>query len=424
MKLPGRVAGFERADITLLPSSSTKTVVFHEYVSLANMLGLRVVCFETFRRVWQQLLPFIVVSKPLTDLCWVCQRNNHLIYRSANLHDADKLRLLEEQTAHLHRVSEERTYYRQLVDESKEVVSQLDIGELRQNEPCSKDISMHYSFDFAQQVHLPHSPYQPGPLFFLTPRKVGIFGICCEGLPQQINYLIDEGAAVSKGSIAVISYLHHYFAHYGVGESHASLHCDNCAGQNKNRYMLWYCAWRVMTGLHHSVSMHFMPPGHTKFAPDWCFGLLKRAFRRSEVHCLDDLASIVEGSTPQTYINRAQIVQSEAAHDEPNVISYDWHTFFQHARFRTLPGIKKLMHFRFTSEMPGFVLYRESLTSPEIQFQLVANVADTLADMPDLPPVVPPPGLSPERQAYLFSNIRQFVREEAKDILTPAPNAQ
>jgi len=170
--------------------------------------------------------------------------------------------------------------------------------------------------------------------------------------------------------------------------------------------------------------MHFMPPGHTKFAPDWCFGLLKRAFRRSEVHCLDDLASIVEGSTPQTYINRAQIVQSEAAHDEPNVISYDWHTFFQHARFRTLPGIKKLMHFRFTSEMPGFVLYRESLTSPEIQFQLVANVADTLADMPDLPPVVPPPGLSPERQAYLFSNIRQFVREEAKDILTPAPNAQ
>src|SRR6218665_1209310 len=48
--------------------------------------------------------------------------------------------------------------------------------------------------------------YSLGPMYFLVQRKCGIFGVCCEALPQQINYLIDEGMCVSKGSNSVISY--------------------------------------------------------------------------------------------------------------------------------------------------------------------------------------------------------------------------
>ena len=33
----------------------------------------------------------------------------------------------------------------------------------------SFDIEMHYSFDYAQQVHIPHDPIQGGPIFFLVP---------------------------------------------------------------------------------------------------------------------------------------------------------------------------------------------------------------------------------------------------------------
>ena len=53
----------------------------------------------------------------------------------------------------------------------------------------------------------------------------------------------------------------------------ADLHCDNCAGQNKNRFILWYCAWRVANGLHQSITFNFLTVGQTKFAPDACFGL-------------------------------------------------------------------------------------------------------------------------------------------------------
>ena len=38
--------------------------------------------------------------------------------------------------------------------------------------PCSRQILMHYSFDYAQQIHLPSDPMLPGPLYFLVPQEV------------------------------------------------------------------------------------------------------------------------------------------------------------------------------------------------------------------------------------------------------------
>lgn len=56
----------------------------------------------------------------------------------------------------------------------------------------------------------------------------------CEGIPCQVNFLIDEAASVGKGAHTTISYIHYDLEHYRLGEQHAHLHADNCAGQNKN----------------------------------------------------------------------------------------------------------------------------------------------------------------------------------------------
>lgn len=37
-----------------------------------------------------------------------------------------------------------------------------------------------------------------------------------------------------------------------------------------------YLAWRVRSGLNKRVEISFLLVGHTKFAPDWSFGLLKQ----------------------------------------------------------------------------------------------------------------------------------------------------
>ena len=129
----------------------------------------------------------------------------------------------------------------------------------------------------------------------------------CEGLPRQVNFLIDEAASAGKGANATISYVHYYFEHHGLGETDAILNADNCAGQNKNNYFLWYFAWRTLLKLHHSITYSFLIAGHTKFAPDRSFGLIKKAYKVTYVSSLYEFARLVETSSTAG-VNKAQLV--------------------------------------------------------------------------------------------------------------------
>jgi len=139
----------------------------------------------------------------------------------------------------------ERSNFRTVVKECKDAVWEYFTTDdtspppIGSNVPSgSGPVRVHYSFDFAQQVHYPHNPLQPGPMYFKAARKCAIFGVCCEGIPRQVNYLIDEASSTGKGANTVISLLHHFLAHHALGEHELSLHADNCLGQNKNNMAL------------------------------------------------------------------------------------------------------------------------------------------------------------------------------------------
>ena len=85
------------------------------------------------------------------------------------------------------------------------------------NMACSIDTTIHYSFDFAQLIHILSNPMQPRPIYFKTPRKCGIFGVVCEAIPRQVNYLIDEASDIGKGANTTVSFVHHYLHDHGLG---------------------------------------------------------------------------------------------------------------------------------------------------------------------------------------------------------------
>ena len=77
--LPVRIPGYKSSDIQLLPSSTTKHQVWDLYQEAAIVHSMRAVSYATFTSLWRQLLPHVVVMKPMSDLCWLCQRNSATI---------------------------------------------------------------------------------------------------------------------------------------------------------------------------------------------------------------------------------------------------------------------------------------------------------------------------------------------------------
>ena len=202
--LPGRVPGYSRTDIQLLPSSVSKRAVWRVYRESVGTV--HAVAYSTFCLLWRTLVPSIVIMKPRSDLCWKCQQNSTAIMRTANASDAEKSSTIDGALEHLRIVKLERSFYKSICGECKESVQahfvtngDFSPPQLASSTPHnSKTSKVHYSFDYAQQVHYPSDPLQPGPIYFLTPRKCTIFGVNCEAIPRQVNFLTDEAGDCGK----------------------------------------------------------------------------------------------------------------------------------------------------------------------------------------------------------------------------------
>ena len=73
--LPGRIPRYKQTDIQLLPSNTTKMIVWCAYyVEAASDLPVRVAGYKSFRN---QFVPHIIVTKPASDLCWVSKKKAH-----------------------------------------------------------------------------------------------------------------------------------------------------------------------------------------------------------------------------------------------------------------------------------------------------------------------------------------------------------
>ena len=163
-----------------------------------------------------------------------------------------------------------------------------------------------------------------------------------------------------------------------------------------------------MSGRHKEITLSFMLVGHTKFAPDWCFGLFKHKFRRTFVSSLEEVADVVNKSAD---VNVAQLVGTQAG--EPIVPVYDW-AFYFGGHFRTVPQLKLYHH---SNSQPGTVVLKEFMDSVEKSYTLVVD--DEWST--ELPLVIKSSGLSLSRQWYLFAQISEYGRPGTEDLTCPKP---
>ena len=88
---PGRIPGYKRYDLQLLPTHSTKYAIWESYIKACGTLTLKLASYRTFCRVWQKYKPMLIITTPKSDLCWTCQKNAMAITEAANKTETEKL---------------------------------------------------------------------------------------------------------------------------------------------------------------------------------------------------------------------------------------------------------------------------------------------------------------------------------------------
>ena len=402
LPLPGRLPGqFSDEKALLLPSDMLKRYVYRKYCA-ALPTEEKPISRRKFESLWCQLVPHISLMKPKTDLCETCHLNITRVLRSANLAESVKSDQLKNAQHHLDLAKQERMFYN---EECLKAMEEL------KNNPSSPKFT-HLSFDFAQQLHYPNSPQQVGALYFLTPHKCQLFGVCCEAKSEQVNYLIDENDNPGKGANCVVSMVHHYLETHCPYGQEVLLHADNAVGLNKNNVFMQYLCWRVITGKNMKAKISFMIPGHTKFAPDRFFGLLKKMYRKTNVSSLGQVESVVCNST----VSGKNIPLTTVDPSGKLNVWHNWSDYFN-PHFTTIPSISKYHHFQFDSISPGVAFVKEHSAAPETTVTIISNCEFSSV----MPKIIVPNGMSMEQLVYLYEKIRPFCSSDTADLTCPHP---
>ena len=192
----GRLPGYKNKAL-LFVIRMTKRSVNRLHVKACADDGKLRISWAKFHSLWLELVSDISAIKPGTDLCFECQQNINVILKSANLSEDEKSERLKAAEAHLLRAKLQRAHYNESCSKVKTEQEKF----LESASSTDKyDGLMHYSFDYAQSVHYPSNPQQPGPAYFKSARKCGIFGVTCAPLSCQL--LFDEDDDPGKGANA------------------------------------------------------------------------------------------------------------------------------------------------------------------------------------------------------------------------------
>ena len=164
VSLLGRAPSCKDLKVQLLPSSESKASIWRQHKKVSEDSNLTVVSYAKFVALWNTLTRYIVM-KPASDLCNLCQLNNTKIHQNINVSEQEKLNCLSDQEMHLHEAKTEREIMKTNIAACKELLQGSGI-DLLSGRPCSSfKGTVHYSYDYAKQVHIPSNPQQPGPIF-------------------------------------------------------------------------------------------------------------------------------------------------------------------------------------------------------------------------------------------------------------------
>ena len=343
---PSSRGGKDGIPIVHLSSKFTKLSVYNDYyVPYINNNSFQL-SYKSFAKLWKQRFSHVKIFNPKYDLCNTCC-------------DIEKFPDAEIMLQHhLKDANLQRTTFNDNVKFTRRLEN---IG-----------TNVQLSFDYAEKVLIPKFADQQQSLYFQTPLKMDLFGIANNTSGVQTNYVLPEGHwPPEKGINPIASNLFHNLKKYHDDKSTIYFMADNCSGQNKNYFMLWYLCYLVILFSNcDNIYLKFLIAGHTKNFCDAAFGLCKRAIKRKDILTPKHLIAAYEESSTCNIVETVD-----------NITFYNWKEFLGQFFDKKLKGINAHHEFKFQKNQPGRVYFKELDNNDEWESKDLFKPGITVEDL-------------------------------------------
>lgn len=145
-----------------------------------------------------------------------------------------------------------------------------------------------FHFDF--QRNLPTPKLTVGKQFYLRLLWTYLFGVYSASVGMTTAFMWHELLA-RRGANDVISCLSRFIFHTHMGRTGAKWSiwwADNCPGQNKNNYIMWFFQDLIRRHVYSRIDYKFLIAGHTYGSTDQTFGAIERYTSRIDTVYVPD----------------------------------------------------------------------------------------------------------------------------------------
>lgn len=167
---------------------------------------------------------------------------------------------------------------------------------LKENTICSQqpgsDVSC-LSMDLEQVIFVPTLVHSD--MFYLSQLSCFNFGIHVGDTNHASMFLGHEGF-FGRGANEIASCLLRFLNSGFTNKKSLILWCDNCDGQNKNKFVLFTLIFLVSIGLFDSIEQRFLVSGHSFMPCDRDFALIEKRKRLMKAYIPEDLIEVIHSA--------------------------------------------------------------------------------------------------------------------------------
>ena len=91
--LPGRIPGYKRMDVQLLPTHTMKRGKWNDYIHENGSSSRCIAEYMCFINIWKRFATYIIITKLRSNFCWVWQKNSVAINQAANSSESQKIQV-------------------------------------------------------------------------------------------------------------------------------------------------------------------------------------------------------------------------------------------------------------------------------------------------------------------------------------------